>query len=400
MKEKKGRWLSLLHETKFGKLSKYSLFLWVFSILVVVGMSYIKTENQFEENISVFVFVVDIIVGILSFCFMVLFKMLDVWSPKVVGIIIGLLVVGGVGLVSANFNELFVSEKQEVTPTAAIISPTTIPALAQEVIKESTIAKKSIETANAVGGSFECVGPDGKIFKTSESECKKLNESWGKPMDYMVNCTVSNTCGGGTRYLKKSECNKSVCCQVGSGWYFYSSIEKCRQDQASGKPSNQYNYARPTIQPWDGKISCSYSGGGYSYDFGKLTYADCMTRMDQYWNQQSSKSLTTAPTAVVVSQSVIDSCKSAVRSEVNSLVNGCYVKFQGSAAESCEQTYRDRGATQTQNCISYGTHTILTDTIQVPTQKCYSTWEEYYNAHPVYGGQYNYQYPAGTPPCD
>lgn len=34
-----------------------------------------------------------------------------------------------------------------------------------------------------------------------------------------------------------------------------------------------------------------------------------------------------------------------------------------------------------------------------PTQKCYATWDEYFNAHPNYAPQ-NIKYVGGTPPCD
>jgi hypothetical protein len=96
--------------------------------------------------------------------------------------------------------------------------------------KAPTFTSKKASTVNN-SSLIDCIGPDGKEFKTSESECKKLNESWGKSLDYMVNCNVSETCGGGTRRVKKSECDNSTCCQIGSSWVFYTSKDKCIQDQ-------------------------------------------------------------------------------------------------------------------------------------------------------------------------
>lgn len=63
----------------------------------------------------------------------------------------------------------------------------------------------------------------------------------------MVNCSVSNECGGGTKYLKKSECDTSTCCQIGGTWYFYTSKQKCNEDQKKN------------------------SGSGYNYDYSKNT---------------------------------------------------------------------------------------------------------------------------------
>ncbi len=318
----------------------------------------------------------------------------------VVSLVVIALLTCGVGLTSAYFDKLVGNkiEEPEVLPTPTITPIVTVtPSPTTKVLEERILAKKKVEATNSDGGGFDCVGPDGKVFKSNESDCKKLNESWGKTMDYMMN---SGDCNGGTVYIKKSEFDKAVCCSIGDKKYFYYSSSKCNEDRKAGVASNTNVYVRPNIQPWDGKISCSYSGGGYYYDFGKLTYADCLVRSDQYWNEQSKKTQTTTPTTKVVTQTDIDNCKATVRSEVSSLVNGCYIKFQGSAAEGCEQTYRDRGATQTQNCITYGTSTPLTDTMPVPTQKCYATWEEYYAAHP-YGapvtGTWHYE---GTPPCD
>ena len=62
----------------------------------------------------------------------------------------------------------------------------------------------------------------------------------------MVNCNVSSNCGGGTKYIKKSECDNSVCCQIGGKWIFYTSKQKCNEDQSK---NNSGNYVRPTSVP-------------------------------------------------------------------------------------------------------------------------------------------------------
>jgi hypothetical protein len=58
------------------------------------------------------------------------------------------------------------------------------------------------------GNQVECIGPDGKHFNTTLEECKKFNESWGKSVDYMLNCNIHPDCGGGTVWMSKSQCEK------------------------------------------------------------------------------------------------------------------------------------------------------------------------------------------------
>ena len=62
----------------------------------------------------------------------------------------------------------------------------------------------------------------------------------------IVNCNISANCGGGTRKIKQSECNNGTCCQIGSNWIFYTSKQKCIEDQ---NINNSNNYVYPTIIP-------------------------------------------------------------------------------------------------------------------------------------------------------
>lgn len=77
----------------------------------------------------------------------------------------------------------------------------------QLFIGNKTTSSKTNTIANN-SGNIECIGPDGKNFWTSMDECKKLNENWGKPLDYMTNCVYPAECGGGTKRESKSECDK------------------------------------------------------------------------------------------------------------------------------------------------------------------------------------------------
>ncbi|MFH2062279.1 MAG: hypothetical protein ABIJ43_04820 [Candidatus Beckwithbacteria bacterium] len=129
----------------------------------------------------------------------------------------------------------------------------------QEKQKIDTLSTKSVVSSPPISQpknevqqdsqvkTIDCVGPDGKQFKTSETECKKLNEAWGKQADYMINCNISSNCGGGTTYIKKSECDNSVCCQIGDKWVFYKDKNQCNKDQESNQPSYNYpTYTYPT----------------------------------------------------------------------------------------------------------------------------------------------------------
>jgi len=88
----------------------------------------------------------------------------------------------------------FYNGESVLTPT---IKPTLIP---KKVQSNTTISNNS--------NQIECIGPDGKHFNTSMTECKNLAESWGKSVDYMTNCNYPAECGGGTKREPYSECQK------------------------------------------------------------------------------------------------------------------------------------------------------------------------------------------------
>jgi hypothetical protein len=49
--------------------------------------------------------------------------------------------------------------------------------------------------------------------------------------DPNIYCKVATECGGGTKLLKQSVCNNSICCQIGDKWIFYTDKNKCLEDQ-------------------------------------------------------------------------------------------------------------------------------------------------------------------------
>jgi len=106
---------------------------------------------------------------------------------------------------------------QEYTPTkipkaTPYVSPTTEPSPTKEYTEKTT--------SNEPVSKVECIGPDGKQFWTSLVECQKLNEKWGKPVNYLMECRMSDYCGGGTKRIDLISCENGSCCQLDSGWQF------------------------------------------------------------------------------------------------------------------------------------------------------------------------------------
>lgn len=139
-----------------------------------------------------------------------------------------------------------------IAPTSSFssnsVSSTITPIPSKKIVPKTN----TNTTSTADSGSVECIGPDGKIFNTSLNECKSLNEKWGKTTDYYVNCTVDTNCGGGTKRIKKSECNGSTCCRINGSYVFTLNTKDCV----------------------DNIIKCSISpncGGGYK----DMRLADC-----------------------------------------------------------------------------------------------------------------------------
>lgn len=119
----------------------------------------------------------------------------------------------------------------------------------------------STTSTSTVGALITCTGPDGKEFTTTEEECRKFNEAWGKPVnipvpaftltpgpDPVITCNVHASCGGGSLQMKRSECDQTTCCQIGGKWYFYTSKGKCKKDQEDYWANYYKNL--PTPAPW------------------------------------------------------------------------------------------------------------------------------------------------------
>lgn len=88
--------------------------------------------------------------------------------------------------------------------------PVVAPVMATPTPTSSSQSKQATkaQTNTSTKSQTECIGPDGKNFWTSMDECKKLNEKWGKSVDYMTDCNIHPDCGGGTVRMSYIQCMK------------------------------------------------------------------------------------------------------------------------------------------------------------------------------------------------
>lgn len=56
----------------------------------------------------------------------------------------------------------------------------------------------------------------------------------------LINCEISNNCGGGYKKMTKEQCSNSVCCQIGSSWSIYPSSQDCTNAQKNSNLGDNY----------------------------------------------------------------------------------------------------------------------------------------------------------------
>ena len=96
--------------------------------------------------------------------------------------------------------------------------------------------------------------PISEVRGTSTTKPQAVNK------DPIITCNISSNCGGGSRQMKKSECDQTTCCQIGNNWYFYLSKDKCIQDQKSVQPQQVVVQQAPVSN----KVPVFISYGGYT----------------------------------------------------------------------------------------------------------------------------------------
>lgn len=127
--------------------------------------------------------------------------------------------------------------RSQPTPTVFVPTPTETPT---PTLVPTIKPRAGLITNTTInnGSGVDCIGPDGKQFNTTMEECKKLNEAWGKTADYITNCRTPTECGGGSRRIKKSECDTSRCCILNSGNKLTTSEQECNKLQRNSGSSN------------------------------------------------------------------------------------------------------------------------------------------------------------------
>ena len=147
--------------------------------------------------------------------------------------------------------------------------------------------------------------------------------------------------------VRRSECqSKYTDCQIGNVWKILTKDE-CSRQQVSNNGSNNTSYQPIPNQSGQLTINCSFSSGNYSFNFGQLTYDECKTKTDAYWASQT----TTAPTSTSQkSAEEIAKCRSEVTAQYQSLISGCYVRYEGSAANQCASGYQGQSSVAMKAC--------------------------------------------------
>lgn len=181
------------------------LIYWV-TTLLVFGSAIVISNRLPEPNIlnyqPIFIFfLINILIGCIVFLEMLITSSkFDKKTPSVVkySVVIALIYLFLASTVNVSAGYIAKKEKDFKEKIEKITQPTSTPTpipTSTPFPKKTSAAKTS--TSNGTNsGNVECIGPDGKQFSTTLDECKKLNESWGKPVDYITNCQMNQECGG------------------------------------------------------------------------------------------------------------------------------------------------------------------------------------------------------------
>lgn len=87
-----------------------------------------------------------------------------------------------------------------------------------------------------------------KVNNLGSTVINNTTTSGNNDIDHTINCKINAKCGGGTKLLKRSVCDQSTCCQIGSNWYFYEDKNKCDADQ-NARVNNTTTRSLPTFVP-------------------------------------------------------------------------------------------------------------------------------------------------------
>jgi len=119
--------------------------------------------------------------------------------------------------------------------------------LVNSYAQSNGLSKKSLINPTKWFGSIPTMTPIPISYPTSlptattKPTVKPITKKTTNPTaiindDPLVNCIYSDKCGG-TKQIKTSECNNTVCCGVNDKYYI-TTKDQCNQDQANSDPDN------------------------------------------------------------------------------------------------------------------------------------------------------------------
>ena len=125
-----------------------------------------------------------------------------------------------------------------------------------------------------------------------------VNNRESREVDPLVYCNVNAKCGGGTKLITKSVCEKSTCCQIGDKWIFYGNEEDCVKDQNdyykrfsdySKSNENYENIYKPLAKNEYYTCTLYYPSLNLyqTYDYLYKTEADCLNAQELLNNSVS-----------------------------------------------------------------------------------------------------------------
>ncbi|HPD74385.1 MAG TPA: hypothetical protein PLX95_03880 [bacterium] len=152
--------------------------------------------------------------------------------------------------------------------------------------------------------------------------------------DPMVNCGIHENCGGGTKLMRESDCEKTICCEIGGNWYFYDSATKCDEDQT--------DYWE---EYYEDKYKDDDEDDDYTIDIPELPPLEPLPPID----------LTIPDYLIDVpeenNEEEIKKCEERAREDTKSQIDGCYIKYGGtSAADMCARGVQQLGADAIKAC--------------------------------------------------
>jgi len=168
--------------------------------------------------------------------------------------------------------------------------------------------------------------------------------------DPVIDCeSSSSNCNGSTIKVRKSQCSKITCCQIGNSWSVYPSDEKC--DEAQKGKQAPTTTVKTAQQSSGNNFYCWNNAYGYAY----------YTSSGDQCNSDNSK------------VSSYKSCNDAQKTKVEICNSACKTQEENDMT-TCKQQYYNSNTNEYGNCLN-GTGGV-TDKYGVCLGKCTNQYSE------------------------